>query len=91
MFARTYGATTMGVDGLIIDVEVDSAAGLPGFDIVGLPDTAVKEAKERLAAAPEGTSMETIGYESGFSTRSQFYRSFKKETGVSPGQWLAKK
>ena len=51
----------------------------------------VKEAKERLAAAPEGTSMETIGYESGFSTRSQFYRSFKKETGVSPGQWLAKK
>ena len=36
MFARTYGATTMGVDGCIIDVEVDSASGLPGFDIVGL-------------------------------------------------------
>ncbi|SFT63806.1 magnesium chelatase family protein [Selenomonas sp. GACV-9] len=51
MFARTYGATTMGVDGLIIDVEVDSAAGLPGFEIVGLPDTAVKEAKERVRTA----------------------------------------
>lgn len=51
MFARTYGATTMGVDGLIINVEVDSAAGLPGFDLVGLPDTAVKEAKERVRTA----------------------------------------
>ena len=51
MFARTYGATTMGVDGLIIDVEVDSAAGLPGFEIVGLPDAAVKEAKERVRTA----------------------------------------
>ena len=36
MFARTFGATTLGVDGLIIDVEVDAAAGLPGFEIVGL-------------------------------------------------------
>lgn len=51
MFARTYGATTLGVDGLIIDVEVDAAAGLPSFDIVGLPDTSVKEAKERVRTA----------------------------------------
>ena len=48
MFARTFGATTLGVDGLIIDVEVDAAAGLPGFDIVGLADALVKEAKERV-------------------------------------------
>ena len=51
MFAKTYGATTLGVDGLIIDVEVDSASGLPGFDIVGLADTAVKESKERVRTA----------------------------------------
>lgn len=51
MFARTYGATTMGVDGCIIDVEVDSASGLPGFDIVGLPDASVKESKERVRTA----------------------------------------
>lgn len=51
MFARTYGATTLGVDGLIIDVEVDSAAGLPGFNIVGLPDTSVKESRERVRTA----------------------------------------
>lgn len=51
MFARSFGGTTMGVDGLIIAVEVDSAAGLPAFDIVGLPDTAVRESKERVRTA----------------------------------------
>jgi len=51
MFARTFGATTLGVDGLIIDVEVDAAAGLPGFDIVGLADALVKEARERVRTA----------------------------------------
>lgn len=51
VFARTYGGTTLGVDGLIIDVEVDASAGLPAFDIVGLPDTAVKESKERVRTA----------------------------------------
>ena len=51
MFARSLGATTLGVDGLIIDVEVDAASGLPGFDIVGLPDTAVRESKERVRTA----------------------------------------
>ena len=51
MFARAYGGTTVGVDGIRIDVEVDSSNGLPAFDIVGLPDTAVKEAKERVRTA----------------------------------------
>ena len=51
MFAKAYGATTLGVDGLIIDVEVDCANGLPSFDIVGLADTAVKESKERVRTA----------------------------------------
>lgn len=51
MFARSFGGTTLGVDGLIIAVEVDSAAGLPAFDIVGLPDTAVRESKERVRTA----------------------------------------
>mgnify|MGYP000142836940 CR=1 FL=1 len=41
MYARTYGAATMGVDGLLIDVEVDAANGLPGFEMVGMPDTLV--------------------------------------------------
>ena len=51
MYARTYGAATMGVEGLLIDVEVDAANGLPGFEMVGMPDTLVREAKERVRTA----------------------------------------
>ena len=47
MLAKTYGATTLGLDGRIIDVEVDVSPGPPGFELVGLPDTSVKESKER--------------------------------------------
>ena len=47
MLAKTYGATTLGLDGRIIDVEVDVSPGPPGFGLVGLPDTSVKESKER--------------------------------------------
>lgn len=51
MFAKTYGSTTLGVNGVLIDVEVDVSRGLPRFDIVGLPDASVKEAKERVRTA----------------------------------------
>ena len=36
LFAKTYGATTLGIDGRIIDVEVDVSPGLPGFELVGV-------------------------------------------------------
>ena len=45
MFAKTYGATTLGIDGRIIDVEVDVSLRPAGFELVGLPDTSVKESK----------------------------------------------
>lgn len=51
MFAKTYGAATLGVNGVLIDAEVDVSNGFPGFDIVGLLDTAVKESKERVRTA----------------------------------------
>ena len=51
MYAKTLGATTMGVDGIIIDVELDVSAGLPSFDIVGMANTMVKESKERVRTA----------------------------------------
>ena len=57
MFAKSQGATTLGVDGVIIDVEVDSANGLPGFEIVGLPDASVKEAKERVRTAIKNSGL----------------------------------
>jgi len=43
--------TTLGVDALEIFVEVDAGRGLPGVTIVGLPDSAVKESRERVRAA----------------------------------------
>ena len=51
MFAKSYGAVTFGVDGRIVDVEVDVSYGFPAFDIVGLLDTAVKESRERVRTA----------------------------------------
>lgn len=58
MFAQTLGSTTMGLNGVLITVEVDIANGLPSFDIVGLPDTAVKESRERVRAAIKNSGFE---------------------------------
>ena len=57
MYARTFGAATQGVDGMIISVEVDSANGMPAFDIVGLPSTAVRESKERVRTAIKNSGL----------------------------------
>ena len=51
MLARTISYTTLGLDALPVAVEVDGGRGLPALAIVGLPDQAVKEAKERVRAA----------------------------------------
>lgn len=58
MFASVYGATTLGLVGNIITVETDIANGLPGFEIVGMAATSVKESKERVRSA-----MKNSGYE----------------------------
>ncbi|ORU00795.1 MG(2+) CHELATASE FAMILY PROTEIN / ComM-related protein [Anaerovibrio sp. JC8] len=57
MFAKCCGATTLGVDGQIIDVEVDVANGLPGVEMIGLPDTMVREAKERVRTAVKNSGI----------------------------------
>lgn len=51
MFARVFSATVYGIDGYIIEVEVDISNGLPNFEIVGLPDSAVRESRERVRSA----------------------------------------
>lgn len=57
MYAKTYGETVCGINGEEITVEVDISNGLPGFDIVGLPDTAVKESRERVRAALKNSGL----------------------------------
>ena len=49
--ARVASASLQGVDGFVVDVEVDLSQGLPHFAIVGLPDAAVRESRERVRAA----------------------------------------
>ncbi|MEE1072639.1 MAG: YifB family Mg chelatase-like AAA ATPase [Cellulosilyticum sp.] len=51
MFCKLNSYCLNGIDALPIEVEIDLHSGLPGFDIVGLPDCAVKEAKERVKSA----------------------------------------
>lgn len=51
MLARVRSAAVLGVDALAVDVEIDIANGLPSFTTVGLPLGAVKEGRERVAAA----------------------------------------
>lgn len=48
MLSKTSSVGLLGIDGFAVAVEADISNGLPGFDIVGLPDAAVKEAKERV-------------------------------------------
>ncbi len=51
MMSRCLSAATHGVEGYVVEVEVDIARGLPVLTIVGLPDAAVRESKERIRAA----------------------------------------
>ena len=51
MLARVTGSTIVGIEGRMVDVEVYLSSQLPSFDIVGLPDTAVREARDRVRAA----------------------------------------
>jgi magnesium chelatase family protein len=59
MLAKVFSGTVIGLDGILIEVEVDVASkGFPGFTIVGLPDKAVGEAKERVRAAINNASFQ---------------------------------
>jgi magnesium chelatase family protein len=51
MLAKVATCAVIGLDGALVEVEVDIGVGLPAFAIVGLPDAAVNEAKERVRAA----------------------------------------
>ena len=58
MLARVRSASVVGLDAVPVDVEVDVSPGIPTFAVVGLPDTAVREARERVRAA-----IRNAGYE----------------------------
>jgi magnesium chelatase family protein len=49
--ARAYAVGLVGVDGHVVEVEADLAQGLPGLTVIGLPDAALAEARDRVRAA----------------------------------------
>ncbi|MFL5760636.1 MAG: magnesium chelatase domain-containing protein [Thermomicrobiales bacterium] len=51
MLAKVYSCAVVGLDGVLVEVEVDVGKGQPGIVVVGLPDAAVQESKERVRAA----------------------------------------
>jgi magnesium chelatase family protein len=51
MLAKVYSCAVIGLEGVLVEVEVDIAQGLPAFTVVGLGDTAVQESRERVRAA----------------------------------------
>ena len=57
MFSKVLSSTLIGIDGFKIIVEVDISQGLPSFDIVGLPDSAVKESKDRVRTAIKNSNI----------------------------------
>ncbi|WP_202077048.1 YifB family Mg chelatase-like AAA ATPase [Caldalkalibacillus salinus] len=58
MYVRCFTAHLDGLHGRLIEVEVDISNGLPHFDIVGLPGSALKEAKERVRSAIKNSGFE---------------------------------
>lgn len=63
MLAKCYSGAIVGVDAMPVEIEVNSAEGTSSFAIVGLPDTAIKEAKDRVSTALKN---------SGFRTKKEF-------------------
>jgi len=58
MLARVFSCAVIGLDGVVVEVEVDTGLGLPGMTIVGLPDAAVQESRERVQAAIKNAGIE---------------------------------
>ncbi len=57
MLARVYSCAVVGLEGVIVEVEVDTTSGFPGMDIVGLPDAAVRESSQRVQAAVKNAGL----------------------------------
>ena len=58
MLSKIKSMSLLGVDGYLVDVQVDVAPGMPAWDVVGLPDASVKESKQRVRAA-----LRNVGYD----------------------------
>lgn len=58
MIAKVQSYALSGLEGVCVTVEADVSKGLPAYDLVGLPDAAVKESKERVRSAIKNSALE---------------------------------
>jgi len=58
VLAKVFSSALLGIDAALVEVEVDLAAGLPSFTVVGLPDASVKESRERVKAAIQNSGLD---------------------------------
>ncbi|MBQ9728611.1 MAG: YifB family Mg chelatase-like AAA ATPase [Clostridia bacterium] len=58
MIAKSQSYALAGLEGVLVTVEADVSKGLPSYEMVGLPDTAVKESKERVRSAIKNSALE---------------------------------
>ena len=58
MLSIVYSAGLSGIDGFLVGVECNITDKLPQFELIGLPDAAVKESKERVSSAMENNGFE---------------------------------
>ena len=59
MPSKVFSAALTGLNAQIVEVEVDASYGLPVFNIVGLPDKAVQESKDRVASAIKSSGFQS--------------------------------
>jgi magnesium chelatase family protein len=76
MITRLFSCSTLGTEGYLVEIEVDVSGGLPGISVVGLPDEAIKESKERVKSAIKNSGYE---YPSGRITVNLAPADIKKE------------
>ena len=58
--ARTYSMSVVGIEGHLVDVETYAGSGLVAFTLVGLLDTSVREARDRVRAAFESCGLDVL-------------------------------
>ena len=57
-FAKIYSCGIIGINSYPVEIEIDISGGLPNFILVGLPDTAINESRERVRSAIKSSSLE---------------------------------
>ena len=60
--ARTYSMSVVGIEGHLVDVETYAGSGLVAFTLVGLLDTSVREARDRVRAAFESCGLDVLDH-----------------------------